>query len=421
MKHDGVDAAPGVLDRGDIDRVGARKAREPLGHAFHDVAVARPNAAGLVHAREETSLALDRERRLAVLAPRARLHPAAQVAREKLEAVADPEHRNAEPQNPFVETRRAFLEHAPRSPGEHDSLRGAPLDLRPLEPWVHDLRVHADLARTPRDELGELGSVVENEEQLVAQWRKHLSPVRSIATPRDSAAAIDSSSRTDPPGCAMAAIPALAAISTESGNGKKASEQRIAPRTSCPERSALRSARRTASTLDDCPAPIPSVRPSRAITIALEMTCRATRPANPRSRSSASVGRFAVTVIQLWNCGGLGGVSASSPPRRLRVASASAAPRRRSGTSSTTRFLRIFSSRAGDTAISGASTTSRKVVPIPSSAASSSGRFSPRIPPNAESGSASRARASASATVAATAAPAGFRCFTTTAAGSSNS
>ena len=82
MKHDGVDAAPGVLDRGDIDRVGARKAREPLGHAFHDVAVARPNAAGPLHAREEPSLALDRERRLAVLAPRARLDPAAQVARK---------------------------------------------------------------------------------------------------------------------------------------------------------------------------------------------------------------------------------------------------------------------------------------------------------------------------------------------------
>src|SRR5439155_7074524 len=340
MKHDRVDAAPRILDRGDVDRFGAREAREPLGHAFHDVAVARPDAARPVHPREEPPLALDRERRLSVLASRARSHPAAQVARQELHSIADSEHGDAEREDRGVETGRALVENARGAAREHDPLGTPPLDLGTGKARPHDLGVDAQLARPPGDELGELGSVVEDEEQLVAQWRKHRSPVRSMATPRDSAAAIDSSSRTDPPGCAMAVIPAWAAISTESGNGKNASEQSTAPRTSCPERSALKSASRTASTRDDCPAPIPSVRPSRAITIAFETTCRVTRHANLRSRSSASVGRFAVTAIQLWSCGGPGAVSASSPPRTLRVASASAAPRRRSGTSSTIRFLR---------------------------------------------------------------------------------
>src|SRR3989442_4779304 len=229
MEHDRVDAPVRILDRGHLHGVGAGEPREPLRHRLHHVAVARPHAARAVHTREEPPLALDRERRLAVLAARALLHAASEVAREKLEAVADPEHRNAEPQAPFVELRRAFLEHAPGTPREHDPLRMPPLDLRALETRVHDLRVHTELARAPRDELGELGPVVENEKQLVAQWRKHLSPVRSIATPRDSAAAIDSSSRTEPPGCAIAVIPAFAAISTESGKGKNASEQSTAP------------------------------------------------------------------------------------------------------------------------------------------------------------------------------------------------
>src|SRR6185503_2531583 len=157
-------------------------------------------------------------------------------------------------------------------------------------PGIHNLRVDAELPRAPRDELRELRPVIQDEKQLVAQWRKHLSPVRSIVRPRDSAAAIDSSSRTDPPGWAIAVMPALAAISTESGNGKKASEQSTAPSTSCPARSALRSAKRTASTREDCPAPMPSVRPSRAMTMAFEMTCLVTRQAKRRSRVSASVG-----------------------------------------------------------------------------------------------------------------------------------
>ena len=47
--------------------------------------------------------------------------------------------------------------------------------------------------------------------------------------PASSAALMDSSSRIEPPGWIMAAIPCLAAVSTVSPNGKNASDARTAP------------------------------------------------------------------------------------------------------------------------------------------------------------------------------------------------
>jgi len=54
--------------------------------------------------------------------------------------------------------------------------------------------------------------------------------------PCASVAAIASASRTEPPGSMMAVMPALAASSTESGKGKKASEAITVPRARSPAR-----------------------------------------------------------------------------------------------------------------------------------------------------------------------------------------
>src|SRR5687767_5651548 len=54
-------------------------------------------------------------------------------------------------------------------------------------------------------------------------------PVNTIAIPCSSAAAITSASRTEPPGWTMAVMPASAACSTPSRNGKNASEPSTAP------------------------------------------------------------------------------------------------------------------------------------------------------------------------------------------------
>src|SRR5713226_8074083 len=60
-------------------------------------------------------------------------------------------------------------------------------------------------------------------EGRIIQWRKWRTPVKTIARPCWSAAAITSSSRAEPPGCAIAVAPASAASVGPSGNGKKAS------------------------------------------------------------------------------------------------------------------------------------------------------------------------------------------------------
>ena len=64
------------------------------------------------------------------------------------------------------------------------------------------------------------------------QCRKWRTPVKTMARPFSSAAAITSSSRMEPPGWITAVAPASAAASRPSANGKKASEATTEPRVS---------------------------------------------------------------------------------------------------------------------------------------------------------------------------------------------
>ena len=84
------------------------------------------------------------------------------------------------------------------------------------------------------------------------KWRV---PVRTMARPRRLAASMESSSRMEPPGWAMATTPPWAAISMLSGNGKNASEARTDPFALS---SAMRRARWTLVTRLGCPAPMPT-------------------------------------------------------------------------------------------------------------------------------------------------------------------
>src|SRR5690349_23527093 len=66
------------------------------------------------------------------------------------------------------------------------------------------------------------------------QWRKWRRPVKAIAAPAAATASMTSSSRREPPGWTIAAIPASSASCGPSANGKKASEASTAPAGSCP-------------------------------------------------------------------------------------------------------------------------------------------------------------------------------------------
>jgi glutamate dehydrogenase len=104
------------------------------------------------------------------------------------------------------------------------------------------------------------------------QWRKWRTPVKTIARPASSAAAITSLSRIEPPGWITAVAPAAAAASRPSAKGKKASEATTEPLASVsagPRRLAASSdfqaAMREESTRLIWPAPTPTVAPSFGI------------------------------------------------------------------------------------------------------------------------------------------------------------
>ena len=91
-------------------------------------------------------------------------------------------------------------------------------------------------------------------------------PVKTIASPALSAAAITSLSRIDPPGWITAVTPAAAAASSPSAKGKKATEATTEPYARLSGRlaafaaaSAFQAAMRALSTRFIWPAPMPAV------------------------------------------------------------------------------------------------------------------------------------------------------------------
>src|SRR5690606_31769408 len=136
-----------------------------------------------------------------------------------------------------------------------------------------------------------------DDEDFHGQCLKCLTPVNTIAMSCSSAAAITSASRIEPPGWITARMPASPAASRPSRNGKNASEAITEPGTTSPASAALMPAMRAEYTRLICPAPTPTVALSFAYTMALDFTYLATRQANSRSRSSASVGARFVTCF----------------------------------------------------------------------------------------------------------------------------
>ena len=113
-------------------------------------------------------------------------------------------------------------------------------------------------------------------QQCALQCRKCRTPVKTIAMSCSFAAAITSSSRKLPPGWITHDAPASTTTSSPSRNGKNASEATADPASVRPADSALIDAMRAESTRDICPAPMPSVMPSCANTIAFDLTNFAT-------------------------------------------------------------------------------------------------------------------------------------------------
>src|ERR1700691_5211473 len=261
------------------------------------------------------------------------------------------------------------------------------------------------------------------------QWRKCRIPVKTIAIPALSAAAITSLSRTEPPGWIAAVAPAAMAASSPSAKGKKASDattQLLIAYSFCPDAlaasAAFCTAIRTLSTRLICPAPTPTVAPPLAKTMALDLTCFATVKANSKSAISAWLGARWVTVLSwLAETRPASRVCARNPPASDLIvmppsAGSGIAPAAR--IRSAVFFFRM-SSAPGST--EGAITTSANSLEIASAVAASSARFMAMMSPKALTGSQASARSQAARRLAATATPQGWACLTMTRAGSENS
>ena len=165
---------------------------------------------------------------------------------------------------------------------------------------------------------------------------------------------------------------------------------------------ALATATLTASTRLIWPAPMASVRLASVKTTVFDFTCAHTRQANRSAVHSSAVGARRVATLGKSPCGHGSCASLtrsrsciSSPPNADR--SSVVNQRLSSDPSAVVRVTtRIFGLRASTSRpaspVAGAMTASMNVETIASATATSIGRFTPTMPPNADNGSASRAR-----------------------------
>ena len=93
-------------------------------------------------------------------------HLATQKISHELNPVADSEHWHAQLENLRIRMRRRFCIHALRTPGQNDANHAFLAQLRCRRREVINLRVNLALANTTRDDLGELGTEIENGDDL---------------------------------------------------------------------------------------------------------------------------------------------------------------------------------------------------------------------------------------------------------------
>jgi hypothetical protein len=161
-----VDLAVGGAHRGEraVERRGDRlEAARQRGHA---VAVAHPDGAGRGDAGEQRSSESLRSSSAARTRARPRPRPGRPAPHQQLHAVADAEHRHAEPEHRRVGARRVGGVDARGSAREHDRTRRERAQLRVVDPGRHDLAVDVELADPARDELRVLSAVVDDDHAL---------------------------------------------------------------------------------------------------------------------------------------------------------------------------------------------------------------------------------------------------------------
>ena len=157
-----VQLARGILHGGHRRALGVRKHLEALGCGLHGHAMAHPHALIRRGAVQQTLGLIDYRGGLAVLAQRGLVHLAAQFIGHNLEAVADTQHRHARLEHLAVDARRARFEHRSRTAGQDDGLGILGQHLINRHRMGHQFRIHVRLTHAAGDQLGVLGSEINN-------------------------------------------------------------------------------------------------------------------------------------------------------------------------------------------------------------------------------------------------------------------
>ena len=179
VRHLGVELHPGQ-PLGEILERGHRRTRllavtvKPAGAARDAVAVAHPDGLPRGQAAEQrAAVAGELQLGPAELALAGVGHRAAEGLRHRLEAVADAEHRHAGLEERRVDLGRARLVHAGRTARQHDRRRVAGEHLGHRHRVRHDLGVDAGLPHPAGDQLGVLGTEVDDQDRTVSHGRAY--------------------------------------------------------------------------------------------------------------------------------------------------------------------------------------------------------------------------------------------------------
>jgi hypothetical protein len=142
---------------------------EALGQAQDAVAVAHPDLAlgALVQALEErVPVGLELEQRAAVLVVLGALDQATELVSQQLQAVADAEDRHVDLEHLGIDPGRVLGQDARGSAGQDQPGRGPRAHLVGGQGGRMDLAVDVLLANSPGDQLGVLGTEIEDQDAV---------------------------------------------------------------------------------------------------------------------------------------------------------------------------------------------------------------------------------------------------------------
>ena len=162
VELDAVEAALDVLERRDRRLRRARELGEAGRGGVDGVAVRHPAALLIRRAGQQPALRRHRQLRAAELPHLGALDLAAEGQHERLHAVTDAEHGDAQLEQLGIEPRRAVGVDGRRPAGEDQALRAAAADLLHAHVVRQQLGEDPALAHPARDQLGVLPAVVED-------------------------------------------------------------------------------------------------------------------------------------------------------------------------------------------------------------------------------------------------------------------